>query len=68
LLELTLQHFVCCFIIFVAPENEFEHLRADVSKAAQCRTQTAARCPILLLRRGDIFVGGTRIPVTVKQM
>jgi hypothetical protein len=57
LVEFTLQRFIGCIVIIVAPENEFEHLRVDFSKAAQSRAQTTACFPILFLRRGDIFIG-----------
>ena len=55
--KLTLQHLTGCIVIIVTPDDHFEHLRASLAPAAQRRTHTAARCPILFLRGGDIFIG-----------
>jgi hypothetical protein len=55
--KLTLQHLTGCIVIIVTPHDHFEHLRASLALAAQRRAHTAARCPILLLRGGDIFIG-----------
>src|SRR3954464_11524522 len=66
--ELPLQRGVGLRVVIVTPDDELEHLRAEIAPPAQSGAHTTARAPIFFLGRARVFIRGARVPITVKDM
>src|SRR6266404_2142837 len=68
LTELAGERFTGFIIVLITPDDDLEDLRADVAPALESSPQPSARRPILRFSRRDIFVGRTRVPITIKNV
>src|SRR5262249_26026100 len=55
-------------IVLITPNDKLEHLGTNFAPSFERCSEPPARRPIFGLGGGDIFVRGTRVPVTVKNV